>query len=194
MAEVYVFMTDGTEECEALVMVDLLRRANIETQTVAVPAGDWAEDHAPKRVHSLHHVDIACDLALSELPSETEAVFFVPGGKVGVVNMAASKDFQAVLQAHHDAGHRFASVCAGPTVLGGLGLIDDKKATVYPGFESGLGHATFVDAPIVEDEGLLTGRGLGVSIPLALALIEKLRGHAAAEAAAKQIVYEWEQE
>ena len=196
MTEVFVFMTDGTEECEALLMVDLFRRAGIAVETVALHAdGTEVRKGHERMIDSLHHVHIRCDRTIDEMEAEAgkgDALFFIPGGKVGVENMKASSKLRSLLAAHKQAGKTMAAVCAGPTVLGAFGLIEGKEVTVYPGFEGQLGGAHYTDLPIQHDTNLITGRALGSSIPLALDLIERLRDHATALATAKQIVYDYE--
>ncbi|MCI6659725.1 MAG: DJ-1/PfpI family protein [Peptoniphilaceae bacterium] len=189
MAEVFVFLTDGTEECEALLMVDLLRRAEISVATVAVGAEQWqSEDH--RTIVSLHNVPIVCDMEIGEIHDGTGKVFFIPGGTRGVENFKANAVLTEILRNHQEQGLDFVSVCAGPTVLAKAGILEGKKSTVYPGMEKELAGAIPVDESVVTDEHVLTGRALGASIKLGRALIEKLRGKATADRVMQQICYE----
>lgn len=193
MSEVYVFLTDGTEECEALTMVDLFRRAGISTETVALHA-DGAELRPghERGIDSLHHVRISCDLYINDFQPDEKALFFIPGGKLGVENMKRCSKLKEVLSAHQAAGQEFGSICAGPTVLGQFGLIEGKKVTVFPGFQDQLGGALYEDLPLQRDTHIVTGRALGSAIPLALDIISRLRDLKTAEDTARQIVYDWQ--
>ena len=81
-------------------------------------------------------------------------------------------------------------MCAGPTVLGALGLLDEHRATVYPGFQDGLGNADYSDTGLIRDGRIITARALGSSIDFALAIISLLRDEAQAQQVAAQICYQ----
>jgi 4-methyl-5(b-hydroxyethyl)-thiazole monophosphate biosynthesis len=113
----------------------------------------------------------------------------LPGGLGGV---ATARNSQAALDALRfawDNGKFVAAICAGPTVLADLKITDGRKATCYPGCETGMADACMVaDAPCVRDGNLITGTSAGCAIPFALMLIEALKGDAEAQRIASQIV------
>ena len=95
---------------------------------------------------------------------------------------------EAIREVYED-GKYTAAICAGPTVLADLGITDGKKATCYPGCESGMGNAIMQEnAPCVTDGKLITGTSAGCAIPFGLALIAALKGEATAKAIAEQFV------
>ena len=69
-----------------------------------------------------------------------------------------------------------------------LGITDGRRATCYPGCEGQMGIADMVCAPAVTDGKLITGTSAGCAVPFGLALIAALKGQAAAQAVAEQIV------
>ena len=85
-------------------------------------------------------------------------------------------------------GRLVAAICAAPTILAMLGITDGKRATCYPGCEDQMGSAHMVCAPAVTDGKLITGTSAGCAVPFGLALIAALKGQAAAQAVAEQIV------
>lgn len=85
-------------------------------------------------------------------------------------------------------GRFVAAICAAPTILAMLGITDGKRATCYPGCEGQMGSADMVCAPAVTDGKLITGTSAGCAVPFGLALIAALKGQAAAQAVAEQIV------
>lgn len=89
---------------------------------------------------------------------------------------------------HHDAGKPLAAICAAPLVFGGLGLLEGKRATCYPGFEEYLKGATVVNVPTVTDGSIITGRGPGLVFDFGLAILEHLEGLESAEQVAKDLL------
>lgn len=184
--EASIFIADGVEECEALLVVDLLRRGGIEIQTVAVN-DDPGEDEKARTIVSSHRVPLICDVHINNFAPSGEKVLIIPGGKLGVDNLIASARLSQILHSHQG---NLAAVCAGPTVLGALGLLDGHQATVYPGFQDGLGNARYTDAGVIRDGRILTARALGSSIDFALAIVTLLRDESQAQKVAAQICYQ----
>ena len=177
---VYVLLGTGFEEVEAITPVDLLRRADIPVTTVGVSG---------KTVFGGHNIGIEADITLEEMnPTDLEMIV-LPGGLGGVASIRASKEAMAAIAFAKENGKFTAAICAGPTVLADLGITDGKKATCYPGCETGMGTA-LVDCsvPAVQDGTVITGASAGCAVPFGLALIRALKGDEAAEAIKQQIV------
>ena len=185
MSKVCVFLANGLEECEGLVTIDILRRAGVEVTTASI--------HDERLIQSSHHISFYADTLASELDMTQFDMVVLPGGLGGTNNLAASplvaetvKDFAT------DTTKMVAAVCAAPSVLGLLGLLQGKKATCYPGFEDKLLGAEATGEPVVEDGNIITGKGLGATIPFALHLAARLEGTAKAEEIRQQIQYPFE--
>ena len=168
MSKVTVFIADGTEESECIIAVDLLRRAGIETELVSCSSS--------REVLSSHQIRIVTDKMFEEASPDDSDMLFIPGGKRGVANLTGHTGLADTLKKHAAAGKYIAAVCAGPSLLGRLGLLKGKSATCYPGWEDELDCANVTGAGVVADGNILTGRGLGFSIDLALKMIEVLEG------------------
>lgn len=183
MREAVIFLADGTEECEALIVVDVLRRAGVDIQTVSV--------EVDKTVMTSHSIPVACDESLLNFQEGSEIYMIIPGGLKGTDRMKGLPELKDLLEAHRAKGGKLAAVCAGPTVLGHFGLIKGKEAAVFPGCEAGLGEdVTYLkDARVHKDDWLITGRGLGVSFDFALAILADLRGQEEADKLSRQIQY-----
>ena len=177
---VYMLLGTGFEETEAIAPLDLLRRAGVEVLTVGVNG---------KTVYGGHGIGIEADITLAEMDLTQLEMIILPGGLGGVASARASKEAMAALQFAWENGKFVAAICAGPTVLADLGITDGKKATCYPGCESGMGSAIMQEnAPCVRDGNLITGTSAGCAIPFGLALIAALKGQQAADTVAEQIV------
>lgn len=177
---VYVLLGTGFEEAEALIPIDLMRRAGIDVLSVGVTG---------KTVSGGHGIRVEADITLDEVDLTALDMIVLPGGLGGVASARASEKALSALQFAWENGKFVAAICAGPTVLADLHITDGRQVTCYPGCEGGMGDANMVaDAACVRDGKLITGTSAGCAVPFALALIEALRGQDAANAVAQQIV------
>ena len=182
MKKVCLFLAPGFEECEAITAVDLLRRAGIEVTTAAVSS--------VTTVSGSHGVPVKADARINDLDLAGFDLLILPGGIPGTPNLKASPLVASALQGQVRAGKRVAAICAGPTVLGELGLLDGMRATCYPGCEDGLGGATYDPQPVVTDSYVTTATGVGTAIPFALELISLLEGPEKAQEIGRQVLYQ----
>ena len=177
---VYVLLGTGFEETEAITPIDLMRRAGIEVITVGVNG---------KVIYGGHKIGVEADITIGEMDLTAMDMIVLPGGLGGVASVRASEEAMEALRFAWDNGKYVAAICAGPTVLADLHITDGRSTTCYPGCESGMGSAIMVEnAPCVRDGKLITGTSAGCAIPFGLALIQALKGEAAAKAVAEQIV------
>lgn len=163
---VYVFLADGFEEIEGLTVVDLLRRAGIEVRTVSVEAG--------REICGSHGIKLLADTLFAENDYEDAELLVLPGGMPGTLHLKAHAGLAELLKRHCAAGRKAAAICAAPSVLGELGLLNGKKAVCYPGFEDSLLGAEVLFDKVVKDGNITTSRGMGTAIDFALSLIEQL--------------------
>lgn len=181
MSKAIVFFADGTEECEALLVVDLLRRAGVKV-TVASAMGR-------RELTSSHGIALQADALAEEVDYSDADLIVLPGGIPGTPNLAANKTVVDTVRAFCAAGKKVAAICAAPSILGGLGLLDGKKATAHAAFQGQLGQAVVLDTEVVVDGNLTTSYGLGGAIPFALELVRQLQGDAEAERIQSAIAY-----
>lgn len=181
MAKVYTFLADGCEMVEALAVVDVLRRAGIETVTVSV--------NGKREILSSHKVLIMADTLFEDNNYEDADVLFLPGGMPGTRNLEAHKELSSLLKKHFEQEKILTAICAAPSVYGHLGFLKGKKATCYPGFEKDLSGAEYVPDRVVKDGNIITGRGMGTAIDLGLKLVEVLVSRQKADDIAKAIQY-----
>lgn len=166
MKTIFVFLTTGFEEIEAIGTIDVLRRAELDVKSVSLTDS--------KQVTSSRKVTVVADILFDEMDASTAQMLVLPGGTPAYNDHEGLK--KAVL-AFAQKGGRVAAICASPMVLGGLGLLDGKNATCYPGFEKYLKGATLqTDKAVVVDGNIITGRGPGLTIEFALKLVEIVAG------------------
>ncbi|MBR1422377.1 MAG: DJ-1/PfpI family protein [Ruminococcus sp.] len=163
---VYVFLANGFEEIEALAPVDILRRSGAEVVTVGVGSDT---------IVSSHKVTFKPDITSDQITLGAELEMIVlPGGMPGTLNLEADADVQAAIDYCAENDKYLAAICAAPSVLGHKGLLKNKKATCFPGFEKDLIGAEPTGAPVEHDGKIITARGAGVCIQFGLKLAEVL--------------------
>jgi 4-methyl-5(b-hydroxyethyl)-thiazole monophosphate biosynthesis len=166
--KVFIFLAEGFEEIEAISAVDILRRGELEVTTVSVTGKNV--------VTGAHHIPVTADKLFPEVDFSTGAMLVLPGGMPGASNLNAHSGLKTLLKQYAAEGKKIAAICAAPLVLGGLGLLQNKKATAYPGFEDTLQGALVVEVPVVKDGNIITGRGPGFAANFGLAIVEELQG------------------
>lgn len=178
---VYEFLATGFEEVEALAPVDILRRGGVEIKTVSV-TGDLL-------VESAHGVAIKADLLFEDADLASADLLLLPGGLPGATNLNEHEGLRKALVGQNERGGRIAAICAAPLVLGGLGLLNGKKATCYPGFEKYLTGATYTADLCTVDGNITTGRGPAAVLPFSYALLEQFVGAEATKAVRDGMIY-----
>ena len=164
-----------------LAVCDCLRRAKVDVKLVSIMGR--------KMVTGSHGFKIEADCLFEEIGDDAD-VLFLPGGLVGTNNLKAHRGLAEMLKAHAAAGKRLAAICAAPSVLGELGLVEGHRATCYPGFENQMKGADCRGDGVVTDRLISTGRGMGWAIDLGLELIRILVSENEAEKIRKAIQYE----
>jgi 4-methyl-5(b-hydroxyethyl)-thiazole monophosphate biosynthesis len=168
-ARVLVPLAAGFEDMEAVTLVDLLRRAEIEVVTAGLEAG---------AVRGSRGTWVIPDAVLDEVLHQEFDMVVLPGGLPGSDHLNADPRIHELLRRTSEAGRYTAAICAAPKVLAGAGLLAGKKATAYPGVLEGLALADceLCAAPVVQDGKVVTSRGPGTAMDFGLELIEILAG------------------
>lgn len=164
MAKVYEFLANGFEDIEALAPVDILRRGGVDVKTVSITGTEWVE--------SAHGVTVKADLTFEQAGDFSDAdMLLLPGGMPGASNLNEHEGVRQALKRQHESGRRVGAICAAPMVLGSIGLLEEKKATCYPGFEKYLTGATYTAQLFQEDGNIITGEGPAASLPYAYRIL-----------------------
>ena len=180
MKKVAVFLAPGFEECEALMTVDLLRRAQLDTTMYSI--------HNTDEVTGSHNITVKADKKLNELNELFDCVI-LPGGMPGTKYLMESKEVNALVVEHFNQNRLVAAICAAPSVFGELQLLQGKKATCFPGFEDQLHGAEVLNQKAVADGNIITAKGLGAAVEFAHAIITYLINQETADQITKTIQY-----
>ena len=164
-----VILAEGFEEMEAVISIDILRRAGVVVTVVSL-----AEDVLVK---GSRNITIKADSSLAKYSNIPDALV-LPGGTGGAERLAVSVRVAELIADCNEKNKIVAAICAAPAiVLAKSGVLDNKKATCYPEMEQMFGESTvFVEDDVVCDGNIITSRGAGTAFDFALAICEKLRG------------------
>ncbi|MCE5180619.1 MAG: DJ-1/PfpI family protein [Betaproteobacteria bacterium] len=171
MARVLIPLAQGCEEVEAVTLIDLLRRAGIETVSAGL-------DDQP--VTASRGVRLVADTTLDAALHQEFDMIVLPGGMPGMTHLKNDPRIIALLKKMAAAGKYTCAICAAPAVLAEAGLLAGKTATSYPGFidKMNLPDTRYSNDAVVKDGKLITSRGPGTAMDFALKLIEVLAGKA----------------
>ncbi len=181
MSKIAVFFATGYEEIEALTVVDLCRRAGIETEMVSVTGQE--------QVVGAHEISVTMDKQFEEVDFDSLDMMVLPGGMPGTKNLEAHVGLMEQLHRFYREGRGVAAICAAPSIFGHRGYLKGRNACAYPGFESHLDGAEVSMNSVEISEHVITSRGMGCAIDFALAIVERFCGKETAENLAKGIIY-----
>jgi len=167
MPSVLIPVADGSEELEAVTMIDLLRRAGIEV-TVASLDGD--------AVTCSRRTKLVPDCSLPEALERDFDMLALPGGLPGADHLAADQRLTGLIRRMDGDGRWLAAICAAPKALRRAGVLEGRRATSYPGVLEAEGHDLVTGEAWTRDGHVLTSRGPGTAMDFALELVEVLSG------------------
>ncbi len=166
---VLVPVADGTEELEAVAIIDVLRRAGA-TVTVASVTG-------ARRITASRGVVILADALIGTCTEKDYDLVVLPGGIPGAEHLRDSADLICILKRQREKERLYGAICASPAVvLEHHGLLAGHQATCHPGFADQLTTRDRINDRVVMDGNCLTSRGPGTAVEFALALVERLYG------------------
>ena len=173
MPSACVLLAPGFEEIEAVVVIDVLRRAGVEVKVAGLARGP---------VTGSHGLTLATDCALDDVDAASLAMLVLPGGQPGATNLRKDERVLALVRALAASGRTVAAICAAPTVLATAGILEGETATSHPSVRRELAGAVVVDQPRVVRSGrVVTSQGVGTALEFALELVAELRGPARAQ-------------
>lgn len=174
--KVAVYFATGYEEVEALSVVDVLRRGDVEVIMAGVGS---------KTVESSRKISINMDTTVDAINIDELDMIVLPGGIPGVPNLAADPNVVEHVKAFRAQNKWLAAICAAPSLLGNFNLLAGEKATCYPGFEDKLLGATHINEGVVVSNKVITAQAAGYSLDFAIQLLEVLQGKEIADKVAE---------
>lgn len=176
---IYMLLTDGFEDIEALETLDILRRAGLSAKTVGISS---------KTVTSSHNVTVLCDLTFDTADFSDMRMLILPGGP-GHTAFSESENVCALINSAYEKGIYIAAICASPSVIGKMGLLKGKRFTCFPGFEDMVSGGIYSPEKVVTDGQFITARGAGAASEFGFELVTLFKGERTACELKKQMQY-----
>ncbi len=164
---IYLFLANGFEETEAIAPLDILRRAELDVAAVGVGG---------KLIKGSHGITIACDMEAEDASPDNAEMIVLPGGMPGTLNLEKNEVVQCFIDFCAQNNRWIGAICAAPSILGHKGLLNGKKFTCFPGYETQVTGGLYNPGGVVRDGKFVTAAGAGVAVDFGLALVEALLG------------------
>ncbi len=168
MGNVYMILARGFEESEAIVPADLLKRAGANVVLVAAEGG--------LSVPGAHEITVTADITIDEVRKEDMDCIVLPGGALGTKLLGENPRVLSLIEFAASRGLHIAAICAAPSILGKMRLLDGRNAAVYPGFDEEMKFANITGKKCEHDDIFITAEGMGVSFEFGFKLIEVMFG------------------
>lgn len=181
MANVFILLARGFEECEALVPADLLKRAGANVVLVATEGG--------LAVTGAHGFTVTADITIDEVRRDDVNCVVLPGGMPGTEHLSGNSSVLALVEHAVENGNYVAAICAAPSILGKMRLLDGRNAAVYPSFAESLKYANITGKKVEHDDIFITAEGMGVAFEFGFKLIEVLFGSQTADEIKSSVRY-----
>jgi len=165
-----VFLAPGFEEIEGITVIDILRRAEIDTLVAGL---------APNPIVAARHTRHLADIRLEDVePAREFEIVVLPGGAEGAKRLAASPLVGDWLARQRERGQWVAAICAAPTALLAHGwLRPEQKIISHPSVQSQFPAGQIQDGKrVVVDGRLITSLAAGSAMEFAFEIIRQLRG------------------
>jgi len=180
MPKIAVLLADGFEEIEAITIIDILRRANLDVVTAGLKPGDITGAHA---------IAVTPDTGIGTINADGFDMIILPGGGPGTKNLKADPRVLELVRQFSNKGKLTGAICAAPTVLYTAGILDGKRVTSFPGTDSEMPDVNYSTDTVVWDGNIVTGRAAGTAGAFALAIVARLAGQAAADKLKSAMLY-----
>ncbi len=180
MKKIAVHLAEGFEEIEAISIIDVLRRANFDVKVISITKAI--------EVNGAHNITVKADVLFENVDYQLMDMIVLPGGMPGAENLRAHSGLREQILNFNDSNKPLAAICAAPMVFGNLGLLKNKNATCYPGFEDELHGAIITGDDVEEADNIITGKGAGVAIQFALKIVEILKGKKLADELSRKMI------
>lgn len=180
MKKALLLLAPGFEEIEAVTLIDILRRGEIEVTTAGL------EKDA---IRGSHNILLTADVYYKNIQEEAFDILILPGGQPGSTNLKKDPLVLSWIKKRFNNGQTLAAICAAPTVFQEAGILRGLKITSYPGEKGAFSESIYKTDSVVKDKNVLTSRGVGTAIEFALELVAELNSPQAAADIKEKILF-----
>lgn len=171
-----IICEQGLEECEGLVVYDLLKRSGIDTELIGVN----------EYITSSHNLTFKVNKIINEVSSKDYDCLILPGGMPGTINLENNQLVNYLIDSFIKEDKYVCAICAAPSILIKKGLLKNNEFTCFPGFECGFESTK---EKVHVHNKIITSNGFGSSIEFGLKIIECLLGKEKSQEIANKIQY-----
>ena len=176
--KVLCIVTNGFEEVEFVGTVGILRRGNVDIDIYSI--------HGNKAI-GRYGIEVSNLYNFKDIDVTKYDLLLIPGGPE-YVEMESNMEFLNIIKYFYNSNKYIAAICAGPTILGHLGMLKNKKYTCFTSMNEDFG-GEYVDTYVVKDGKIITARSAAASIDFAFKIMEAIKGKEVEEKIKKQIYY-----
>jgi 4-methyl-5(b-hydroxyethyl)-thiazole monophosphate biosynthesis len=173
----FIPLANGFEDIEVITVVDVMRRAGIAIDIVGVPSTFLTSESG---------VRLTADKKFTDINPDDYDGIILAGGERNVNALINYMPLLAAIEKFNRKKKLLAAICAAPTILAKIGVLQDRKATVYPGLEKSIPYPR--GDKVVVDGKIITSQGPGTAIEFALSIVEALVGKGKAAAIRNSLV------
>jgi 4-methyl-5(b-hydroxyethyl)-thiazole monophosphate biosynthesis len=179
--KILVPLAQGLEEIEAITIIDILRRADIDVTTVGLDALE---------IIGSHEIKIIADRLLNDIESEEYDGIVLPGGMPGTLHLRDNDKIISIIQQFHKDKKIIGAICAAPMVLEKAGILMDRKFTIHPGVISDI-SLTAQNRQVVKYKNIITGQASGAATLFALKIVRELQGELKMESVNNGVLFKF---
>ncbi len=178
--KVSIFMANGFEETEAIGVIDVLRRGDVQIDLISIT--DSLE------VTSAHNVKITCDKVFKDMNKDDYDMIIFPGGVTGVENIRNFPPIKEVIVDFNNKKKYIGAICAGPVILGDAEILGGKNFTCYEGFEKFVENAIYSKQKVIIQDNIVTSNCVGSVFEFGLTLLSLLKGEEFSEEVRRKMI------
>ncbi|HEY5594346.1 MAG TPA: DJ-1 family glyoxalase III [Nitrospiria bacterium] len=172
MKKVLIPVAPGFEEIEAVTVIDILRRAGVAVTVAGTVKGE---------IEGRNKIKLTPDVLLEDVVARPFDMIVLPGGSAGTEHLKKDPRVKQILNDMAARGGYITAICAAPTVLSAVGLLQGKKVTSHPSVKGNLSETNYSEDRVVVDGRIVTSRSPGTALEFAMKLVEILEGRSKME-------------
>ena len=177
-----IILANYFEDVEALITIDILRRAKIEIDLVSV------EESLELTTQS--QIKIKAEKRYDEINLNDYNFLVIPGGKAVFNTHLESSITKSILDKFYHNKELIASICAAPAVLGKYGYLDNINFTCFPSCEEYMPNGIYLkEKKVVVDGNIITSKAAGTTFDFAYQIVKYLKGEEEANKVLKSVYY-----
>ncbi len=180
MAKALVLLAPGFEEIEAITIIDILRRGDVQVTVAGLESGP---------ITGSHQITVTPDAHIADTSHHEYDILILPGGQPGTNNLKSNPTVLRWVRERFERGQMIGAICAAPTVLHAAGIAKGLRLTSYPSEKDVFKESIYLEEAVVRDRNVITSRGVGTAQHFGIALVEALQGKEKARDVAERILF-----